>query len=108
MTDGRSPVAPPTPSSLDLPERGSSDALVEPEELPVVARLVVEIRSDGRRTVARGAMESVDGQRVAVQAESTTPWALAKQLAGALWKLPQRRGGALRALLPGSRRRRDE
>ena len=44
------------------------------EDLPVVSRLVLEIRSDGSRTVARGAMESVDrGERVAIQAAGNTP-----------------------------------
>jgi len=32
-------------------------ALSSDDDLPVVARLVVEIRSDGRRTVARGGIE---------------------------------------------------
>ena len=48
------------------------------DELPVVARLVVEIRSDGRRTVARGAMEDVaSGQTVAVEARADSPLQLA-------------------------------
>ncbi len=59
------------------------------QDLPVVARLVVEIRSDGSRTVARGALEDLDGQRVAVEAHGTTPWSLAKQLAVALWRIPR-------------------
>lgn len=74
------------------------------EDLPVVARLVVEIRSDGRRTVARGAMEDIDGQRVAVEATGTTPLSLARQLAGAIWKLPRLPRPSWRALLPGRRR----
>jgi len=74
--------------------------------LPVVARLVVEIRSDGTRTIARGAMEDPEGQRVAVEVHGTTPWALAKQLAGALWTMPRVRRPSLRALLPGWRRSR--
>ncbi len=79
------------------------------DELPVVARMVVEIRSDGRRTIARGALEDPDGQRVTVEAKGTTPWALAKQLAGAMWTLPRlrRRRPSLRALLSG-RRHKDE
>lgn len=72
----------------------------------MVARMVVEIRSDGRRTVARGAMESPDGQRVAVEARGTTPWMLAKELASALWTIPRLPRPSLRALLPGRRRRR--
>lgn len=80
----------------------------EDDALPVVARLVVEIRSDGRRTIARGAMEDPQGQRVAVEARGTTPWMLAKQLAGALWKLPRLSGASLRARLPGGRRGSDQ
>lgn len=87
----------------------SNEALqrVEDDELPVVARLVVEIRSDGQRTIARGAMEDLDGQRVAVEARGATPLHLAKQLAAALWKMPRLPRPSLRALLPGRRRDRD-
>lgn len=81
----------PTPSSVD--------------DLPVVARLVVEIRSDGTRTVARGAVEDLDGQRVTLEAHATTPWALAKQLASALWTMPRLPRPSLRSLLPGRRRK---
>lgn len=76
---------------------------VAADELPVVARLVVEIRSDGTRTVARGAMEDPQGQRVAVQAEGTTPLALARALARALWSMPRLPRPSLRALLAGRR-----
>jgi hypothetical protein len=59
------------------------------DEPPVVARLVVEIRSDGRRTIARGALEDVAaGEHVAVQAEGTTPLSLAVALVRSLAKLP--------------------
>jgi hypothetical protein len=59
------------------------------DDLPVVARLVVEVRSDGTRTVARGALEDqTTGQRVALQAEGTTPASLASSLMGSLVKLP--------------------
>ncbi len=75
------------------------------DALPVVARLVVEVRSDGRRTIARGALEDPDGQRTAIEAQGTTPWMLARQLAGALWSLPRLPRPSLRALLPGRRRR---
>lgn len=76
----------------------------EDEALPVVARLVVEIRSDGTRTIARGAVEDLEGHRVALEARGSTPWALAKQLAGALWTIPRLPRPSLRALLPGRRR----
>jgi hypothetical protein len=93
--DGPDPVAP--------GQAGGGDPS-ELEALPVVARLVVEIRSDGTRTIARGALEDPEGRRVAVEARGSTPWALAKQLAGALWTMPRLPRPSLRALLPGRRR----
>jgi hypothetical protein len=58
-------------------------------EPPIVARLVVEIRSDGSRTVARGALEdSTTNQKVAVLAEGTSPAQLAASLAKSLLALP--------------------
>jgi len=69
----------------------SRDApLAEPgEEPPVVARLVVEIRSDGSRTIARGGLEDLTtGQKVAVRADGTSPAQLARSLTGALVTLP--------------------
>jgi hypothetical protein len=60
------------------------------DELPVVARLVVEIRSDGKRTVARGAMEDVaSGERVAIEARGASPMQLALQLARSMWQIPR-------------------
>lgn len=56
---------------------------------PVVARMVVEIRSDGRRTVARGALEDLQtGEKVALQANAQNPIALAQELTKALLKTP--------------------
>lgn len=56
---------------------------------PVVARLIVEIRSDGSRTIARGGLEDLTtGQKVAVRAEGTTPAQLARSLASTLVTLP--------------------
>src|SRR5688572_22497509 len=75
---------------------------VEHEEPPVVARLVVEIRSDGTRTIARGALQDATlGQEVAIKAEGTTPLALAASLVRAMLKAPSLSrafGGALKAL----------
>ena len=66
------------------------DALVDTEEPPVVARLVVEIRSDGTRTIARGALEDAQrGERVAVEARGDSPIQLAIALARALTQLPR-------------------
>ena len=58
-------------------------------EPPVVARLVVEIRSDGSRTIARGALEDAQrGERVAIEAQGTSPMQLAIALARSLTRLP--------------------
>jgi hypothetical protein len=74
--------------------------VVHPGELPVVARLVVEIRSDGSTTVARGAMEdALSGQKVAVEASGTTPLALALSLAKHLAGAPFLATRAFRALI---------
>jgi len=59
-------------------------------EPPVVARLIVEIRSDGTRTIARGAVEDVqNGQRTSLEARGDSPLALALQLAKVLTQLPR-------------------
>ena len=60
------------------------------DEPPVVARLVVEIRSDGTRTIARGAIEDAQqGERVAIEARGDSPIQLAIALARALTQLPR-------------------
>jgi hypothetical protein len=76
--------------------RPSDSELVEhpPEELsgepPVVARLVVEIRSDGSRTIARGAIEDIHrGERVALEARGDSPIQLALALARSIVQLPR-------------------
>lgn len=59
-------------------------------EPPVVARLVVEIRSDGSRTIARGAVEDVaTGQRTTLEARGDSPIQLAIALARTLTQLPR-------------------
>ena len=66
-------------------ERGELDA-----EPPVVARMIVEIRSDGSRTIARGAVEDVaSGQRAAIEAKGGTPFQLALSLVRSLGQLPR-------------------
>ena len=91
-TDSR--LVPPGPSEI-LPT----------DEPPVVARLVVEIRSDGKRTVARGAMEdAATGRGVAIEASGRSPLQLALSLARALVTLPAFGREAARALLRTSRR----
>lgn len=60
------------------------------QEPPVVARLVVEIRSDGSRTIARGAIEDVtSGQRTTLEARGDSPIQLAIALARTLTQLPR-------------------
>jgi hypothetical protein len=79
-------------------------ALERPGDPPVVARLVVEIRSDGRMTIARGAMEDrATGRGVAIEATGRTPLQLAFSLARALVTLPAFGRSAARALLRGPR-----
>jgi hypothetical protein len=55
----------------------------------VVARLMVEIRSDGRRTIARGAAEDrVSGERVAIELRAGSPFELLLSLARTIGSLP--------------------
>ncbi len=55
------------------------------DPLPVVARMVIEIRSDGTKTVARGAVEDVvRGESVAVEAKAGSPLELSLSLARAI------------------------
>jgi hypothetical protein len=74
------------------------------EDLPVVARLIVEIRSDGSRTIARGAMEdAASDTRVAIEASGASPLelalGLAKSMLAAPWLRRQMVRGGLRKLL---------
>ena len=84
--------------------RGSERLVERPGEPPVVARLVVEIRSDGSHTIARGAMEdALSGQKVAVEASGTTPLALALSLAKSIVATPLLARPAFRALVSRKR-----
>ncbi len=77
-----------------------------PDEPPVVARMVIEIRSDGTRTIARGALEdAATGERVAVEAHGSTPLALAGSLARTIFSAPMLARQAVRALIQGRGRR---
>lgn len=82
-----------------------ADALERADEPPVVARLVVEIRSDGTRTIARGAIDDAQhGERVAIEARGDSPLSLAIALARALTQVPRLTArSAVRGLL-GRRR----
>ncbi|MEZ4401833.1 MAG: hypothetical protein R3B06_17525 [Kofleriaceae bacterium] len=105
---GSGPTSPAEPVELTTP---AGQALATDDDLPVVARMVIEIRSDGTRTVARGAVEDVaTGQRTAVMARGGSPLALAADLTrglarglGALPRLATSR--ALRRLLGRGRDR---
>jgi hypothetical protein len=93
-----------SPKPVAVTTAASDDGLAAAEELPVVARLIVEVRSDGSRTVARGAMEdAATGTKAAIEASGTTPLelalALAKSLVSAPWLARRMKSSALRALL---------
>jgi hypothetical protein len=76
--------------------------LASADEPPVIARLVVEIRSDGNRTVARGALEHGQlGERTCLEAEAASPLQLAFSLAKALFKVPAFARSIAPALLVG-------
>jgi len=95
-----------------------SQALVKPEasaldsalpEPPVVARLMVEIRSDGTRTIARGAIEDISsGERVAVEAKGSTPGQLAASLARTIFATPLLAKAAVRAVLDARKSKSDD
>jgi hypothetical protein len=70
-TDAIAPVAAGAPAPVD--------------ELPIVARLAIEIRSDGTRTVARGAMQdAASGQDVRIEVTAGTLLELGLQLGAQL------------------------
>ena len=70
-------------------------------EPPVVARLVVEIRSDGTTTIARGGMtDVVSGQSTVIEARGSTPLSLAFDLCRSLVGISTFGVRAARALLP--------
>jgi len=93
-----------TPKSKTSVATTPSAEVPAKDELPIVARLIVEVRSDGSRTVARGAMEdAASGTRVAVEASGSTPLelalGLAKSILSAPWLARQVARGTIRALL---------
>jgi hypothetical protein len=83
------------------PRASSSEELAEAlDEPPVVARLMVEIRSDGSRTVARGMLQDeLSGEQVSLVARGNSPLELALQLTRALVKAPLGAGQVARTLL---------
>ena len=84
------------------PNPGEAALPVErPDELPVVARMVVEVRSDGSKTVARGAIEDLQtGQQVAIQTDAMDTNELSTALAQSLLATSGLAKEALKALLP--------
>lgn len=79
-----------------LQKRSSSQLGTPPDEPPVVAQLMVEIRSDGSRTIARGALNDLrSGESAQVHAEGRTPGDLMLSLAGSLLSLPATFGQAI-------------
>jgi hypothetical protein len=92
------------PDKAELVPAPAGELVGEP---PVVARFVIEIRSDGSRTIARGAMEDVaSGQRTTLEARGDSPIQLAIALARSLTQLPRLGArSAIRGLL-GKRRER--
>jgi hypothetical protein len=84
-------VPDPKPELVKSADRATgADALESSADPPVVARLVVEIRSDGSRTIARGAVEDAQrGERVTVEARGDSPIQLAIALARALTQVPR-------------------
>lgn len=91
----------PKPELVESPPAGE----LQPEP-PVVARMIVEIRSDGSRTIARGAIEDVQtGQRTTIEARGDSPIQLAIALARSLTQLPRLTArSAIRGLLGGKKK----
>lgn len=66
-------------------------------EPPVVARLVIEVRSDGSHSIARGAVQ-VEGEGAAVEAHGDTPAELVRALVkSALAQVKERAQATLHA-----------
>ena len=73
----------------DVPEKKGPATPAGFTEPPVVARVVIEIRSDGTRTIARGAAEDFGtGERMQIEASGATPLLLALSLMKQLTALP--------------------
>jgi hypothetical protein len=96
----KSAEKPRDPQALVTTAPDKNSLAEQPDEPPVVARMVIEIRSDGTRTIARGALEdALSGERVAVKAEGSTPMALAASLAKTIFSAPAIAGQAVKALI---------
>ena len=72
-----------------LTKRSGAELAQSEGEPPVVAQLMIEIRSDGSRTIARGALNDLRTQESArIHAEGRTPADLMLSLASSLLALP--------------------
>jgi hypothetical protein len=79
------------------------DAPAPVSEPPVVAQLMIEIRADGSRTIARGALNDLrTGESAQVHAEGRTPAELMVSLASSLLALPSTVFKHVRADQPAS------
>lgn len=88
---------------------GGERAIARDDEPPVVARMVIEIRSDGTRTIARGAAEDASsGEKVAIEVAGSTPLQLALSLMKTMATMPALARNAMRALRQPGPRRGDE
>ena len=66
---------------------------------------MIEIRSDGSRTIARGLAEDVArGEKVQVNAEGATPLQLVLSLMKSLKDVPSLARGFAKGLLPGRKK----
>jgi hypothetical protein len=91
-------------SALAPSERHRDEMETLAEEPPVVARLIVEIRSDGTRTIARGALkDELSGEQVALEAKGGSPLQLASQLARNLLMTPLAAGQFAKAMMAARR-----
>lgn len=99
------PIDEPIDAEIVSSEPRAPERPTRPPEPPVVARLIVEIRSDGSRTIARGAMEDpTTGKAVALEAKGNSPMSLALSLARSMLSVPALARATARALLlPGKK-----
>jgi hypothetical protein len=71
------------------PRADDATDVVSADEPPVVARLWVEIRSNGNLTVARGALENGQlDERTSLEVKGATPFHLTLSLVKALFQAP--------------------
>ncbi|TMA26311.1 MAG: hypothetical protein E6J78_14230 [Deltaproteobacteria bacterium] len=84
-------------------EKKPDEPLEARKEPPVVARLVVEIRSDGTHIIARGMAEE-EGERVQIEAEGRSPLEFALALIKALREVPSLTRTFARGFLPGRKK----